>query len=230
MEDVSSREGRTVLFVSHNMGVVRSLCQKAICLDSGQIKYIGGVVEVSERYLSESQADDVVAGIENQISRLPVDPSFRLKVIQIVQRGVITNTVVNGEAVNVVITYAVLQRTRGLRIYVDLCDMDRSIIIRSFHDDDEDEVSDVMPGTYVSCVHIPPDLLAPKPYELRIYGTIFNERCVTPGGVGVTLYVERSNTINRAYPSDPVRAKLQPRLKWDTTAITNTNNSTNNIG
>ena len=37
MEDVSRNEGRTVLFVSHNMGVVRTLCNKGILLKNGQI-------------------------------------------------------------------------------------------------------------------------------------------------------------------------------------------------
>ena len=40
MEDVSTNEGRTVLFVSHNMGVIQQLCQKAILLKSGCIEGI----------------------------------------------------------------------------------------------------------------------------------------------------------------------------------------------
>ncbi len=41
MGDVATKEGRTVLFVSHNMTTVRALCQKAYLLDGGQIKYQG---------------------------------------------------------------------------------------------------------------------------------------------------------------------------------------------
>jgi lipopolysaccharide transport system ATP-binding protein len=53
MEDVS-KEGRTVLFVSHNMGAVRQLCNKGILLDFGNISNIGETVDVIRDYLNTS--------------------------------------------------------------------------------------------------------------------------------------------------------------------------------
>lgn len=53
MQDVSRREGRTVLFVSHNMGSIRQLCTKAILLDKGQVQAQGGVDEIVNRYLNQ---------------------------------------------------------------------------------------------------------------------------------------------------------------------------------
>ena len=37
MKNVSNEEGRTILFVSHNMGMITSLCNQAICLENGNI-------------------------------------------------------------------------------------------------------------------------------------------------------------------------------------------------
>lgn len=54
MQDVSKGEGRTVLFVSHNMSAVRSLCHTGILLDNGQISYKGEIHETVTRYLSEN--------------------------------------------------------------------------------------------------------------------------------------------------------------------------------
>jgi lipopolysaccharide transport system ATP-binding protein len=51
MEDVA-RAGRTVVFVSHNMGAVRGLCEKAMWLDGGELKAQGEVYEVVESYLA----------------------------------------------------------------------------------------------------------------------------------------------------------------------------------
>jgi len=68
----------------------------------------------------------------------------------------------------------------------------------------------------VSRATIPADLLAPRAYELRLQGTIYNVRSVPPGGIVIPLLVERSNGINRAYPLDPIRSKLLPRIKWET--------------
>lgn len=52
MQDVSRGEGRTVLFVSHNMGSVRNLCKKGILLKDGMIEYIGKVDDVVDKYLT----------------------------------------------------------------------------------------------------------------------------------------------------------------------------------
>jgi lipopolysaccharide transport system ATP-binding protein len=51
MEDVSQSEGRTVLFVSHNMGTINQLCNKAILLKSGKISDIGQTGDVVRNYM-----------------------------------------------------------------------------------------------------------------------------------------------------------------------------------
>lgn len=48
-----ARGGRTVLFVSHNMGAVRSLCTKGVFIEGGRIKSVGSAPEIVNKYLSE---------------------------------------------------------------------------------------------------------------------------------------------------------------------------------
>jgi lipopolysaccharide transport system ATP-binding protein len=50
MREVSS-EGRTVIFVSHNMGAVIGLCERGIMLNAGRIAHVGSVSEVVAKYL-----------------------------------------------------------------------------------------------------------------------------------------------------------------------------------
>lgn len=57
MQDVSKGEGRTVLFVSHNMASVRSLCHTGVLLENGMVKMIDRVGTVIDQYLT--------AGIDN---------------------------------------------------------------------------------------------------------------------------------------------------------------------
>ena len=52
MQDVSKGGGRTVLFVSHNMAAVRSLCQKGVVLCDGMTDFIGTADEAVNHYLS----------------------------------------------------------------------------------------------------------------------------------------------------------------------------------
>jgi lipopolysaccharide transport system ATP-binding protein len=46
-----AREGRTVVFVSHNLGLIRALCKRGILLNSGKVVADGGIEEASEKYL-----------------------------------------------------------------------------------------------------------------------------------------------------------------------------------
>lgn len=51
MNELSTGEGRTVLFVSHNMSQVKTLCNKGILLHKGELSYSGNITEVCDRYL-----------------------------------------------------------------------------------------------------------------------------------------------------------------------------------
>ena len=53
MQDVSKGEGRTVLFVSHNMAAVRSLCTRGVMLKNGTIDFIGTIPNTLEHYLKD---------------------------------------------------------------------------------------------------------------------------------------------------------------------------------
>jgi lipopolysaccharide transport system ATP-binding protein len=57
MNEVSSRDGRTVLFVTHNMGVVTSLCPQVIWLDRGSVREQGPTREVVDQYMSRHLVD-----------------------------------------------------------------------------------------------------------------------------------------------------------------------------
>jgi lipopolysaccharide transport system ATP-binding protein len=56
MKEVSRRQGRTVLFVSHNMASIRQLCSRAVCLDDGQVAGDGRCDEIVESYLSSAMS------------------------------------------------------------------------------------------------------------------------------------------------------------------------------
>ena len=55
MQDVSRGEGRTVLFVSHNMGAVKNLCKTGILLENGMIRNTGNVDDIVNEYLIQNQ-------------------------------------------------------------------------------------------------------------------------------------------------------------------------------
>jgi lipopolysaccharide transport system ATP-binding protein len=57
MKDISGNDGRTVLFVSHNMAAVKSLCTRGIVLENGKVAYEGGTDECVSFYLSKKEGN-----------------------------------------------------------------------------------------------------------------------------------------------------------------------------
>lgn len=63
MQDVSRGEGRTVLFVSHNMAAVRQLCKNSIILDQGSIAKSGKTEETINYYLNQSETKNFTSHV-----------------------------------------------------------------------------------------------------------------------------------------------------------------------
>lgn len=81
MEDVG-KEGRTILFVSHNMVAVKTLCSRGIVLNKGQVMYQGGVEDAVEQYVGQDSLDKNQIYWDN-ISIAPENEYIRLKSISI---------------------------------------------------------------------------------------------------------------------------------------------------
>src|SRR5690606_33238530 len=69
MENVS-KDGRTVLFVSHNMDMVAKLCSKGLILQGGRIGEINNVDKVIANYISQSNTDSVLFEAASEESAL----------------------------------------------------------------------------------------------------------------------------------------------------------------
>ena len=87
MHQVSEKEGRTVLFVSHNMTAVQSLCTKGILLRNGQIASIGETKNTINEYLSKDSANQFNQSWD-KIETAPGNDAIRLKRVTVVPVGV----------------------------------------------------------------------------------------------------------------------------------------------
>ena len=71
MKSVSQNEGRTVLFVSHNMASIRSLCKTGVLLENGFVKYSGEISDVVNKYLAiDINSVDFNSDIASRVDRL----------------------------------------------------------------------------------------------------------------------------------------------------------------
>lgn len=60
MKQLAEEEGRTILYVSHNMSTVKKLCDRAIVLSHGEVAFAGKTEDAISVYLSEDKLDNIV--------------------------------------------------------------------------------------------------------------------------------------------------------------------------
>jgi lipopolysaccharide transport system ATP-binding protein len=216
--EVSKNEGRTVIFVSHNMQAIRTLCRRAQLLNNGRIVADGAADTIADLYLKEIPTAQGVEELHKVIQALPQDTTFKLENITLMQNGyAVYSDMANGSPLDIEIAYSVLEQATGLRVYFDLCDLEGALLFRSFNDEQEEGIPIVKPGAYLSRAQIPANLLGPMQYVLRIQAGIFNVRnCLPLDAVGITLDVKNTGSYNRAYLADTFRGKLAPIIPWKT--------------
>ena len=73
MSDVSRKEGRTILYVSHNMNTIRQLCSRCIVLDQGKMIYDGDIEEAIAIYMGVRAN----SGSRVELARMERDPEFQ---------------------------------------------------------------------------------------------------------------------------------------------------------
>ena len=216
MNDISG-SGRTILFVSHNMQAVRQLCQRVVWLENGRIRQIGRNDETINHYLAAEKRTESLRELNEEISKAPADPAFRLRDVDVLQDGVSATELVSGKAVEVRFTYDVLQDAQGLHVYFMLCDMDGSLIFESLHNGDSSEYLPlVRRGSYVSAAVIPADFLAGRSYELQIQAGIASVRGFFKTPPAISIHVHNAGLVNRAYAGYDTPGKLAPLIRWRT--------------
>ncbi len=213
MSDVASH-GRTVLFVSHNMPAVQSLCQTAILLREGRVVDRGSSTAVVGRYLQHVSTRQGREEISRQIVSFPPDPVFRLLSVRTVQGGEDVTSVLNGDELRIEIAFEVSATTLALHVYFQIVDMEETILVESIHNGDRAETPLVEAGRYVASAVIPPDFLAARPYQIRVFAGIANVRACLPEPVRLNIDVQQSGVVNRAYPGYQSPARIAPRLDW----------------
>lgn len=95
MEELTGREQRTILFVSHNIAAVRSFCDKSIVLEAGRLKFSGSIADGLTHYSSKKslQADDDlfydinINNGQDVLSDTPFSILFKCKKLQKGQKG-----------------------------------------------------------------------------------------------------------------------------------------------
>ena len=131
MQDVSQGQGRTVLFVSHNMHSMLMLCKSGVLLEHGQIKSIGNIATIVDQYINE---DTSKSSIEMYYKEKEMDPDITANYIRISSFKLLDEKSVaihQGKRLNGRITIDSLLDVNDVRFRITILNMSGSAISMS---------------------------------------------------------------------------------------------------
>lgn len=215
MGDVA-QQGRTVLFVSHNMSAILRLTQEAIVLNKGQMLMRGPTQEAVDFYLSSGQAqagERIWDGEDVPASSAPFRP-ISLKVKD--RSGKVVDTVRSTEPVHIEFEYQLAAPITGLRIGLYLSTMRGEYVFASFDTDDSqmfDKFDSRKSGRYVSRAEIPADIFNEGRYTVGVNASSFGVRRYFMDENALAFNVDISGAPGTQW-GEPRVGPVRPRLAW----------------
>jgi len=136
MGDVASKEGRTVLFVSHNMGAVQELCNRVVLISHGDMILDGSAIAVIGEYIENASEYTRFGGnLIDQLNQKDQE-GFRLIDVKVVSdNNLITGFFNSDENIFIEISFEIDKPISNLSVGFDLKNSDGSILLRSLHTD-----------------------------------------------------------------------------------------------
>ena len=221
MGDISKGEGRTVLFVSHNMAAVKSLCSTVLILENGKVMFNGETDQATALYLnsgnSASDSNELNEYIQNQ-----KDDSLLLTKVLVYQNNSSADHIFYSNLeVFIQIEYEVLKDVLGLRVGFDLIDLSSgAVIFRTFEDDELKKAETVLKGKYVVRTTIPMNFLKGGLFAIKLAIGIHNVRWIVfDDNLIVRFSVTNIGGLNSAF-LDTRPGFIMPNLQWEKNKIT----------
>ncbi len=209
-------EGRTVLFVSHNMAAVKSLCTRAILLEEGRVAADGVVDEIVDQYLGSMRPNIRSEWIPDDVPRTGTGEA-RIRQIEFTDTdgGALTQVFL-GQTFRVGLLVEVTSRIPDLFAGVGVSATDGTAIAFSYSNDRGQPLWDLDPGWHRIVVDVDITLL-PRLYTLDVLLSRTDRRQVDYIQQVLTFtalsVAERGPDV---YPWPNVRGYVRPAARWQT--------------
>jgi lipopolysaccharide transport system ATP-binding protein len=215
MSDVA-QQGRTVLFVSHNMSAILRLTQEAIVLKKGQLIKRAPTPEAVDFYLSSGQAESGQRVWEADEVPAASQP-FRPVAIRIKDRsGNVVDTVRSTEPLTVEWEYQLDAPITALRVGIYLSTMRGEYVFTSFDTDDAKQYEQfgMRPaGRYISRCEIPADFFNEGRYSLGVNASSFGVKRYFMDENALSFNVDISGAPGTQW-AEARQGPIRPRLNW----------------
>ncbi|MCX5815833.1 MAG: ABC transporter ATP-binding protein [Proteobacteria bacterium] len=227
MGDVA-REGRTVLFVSHNMAAMRNLCQRVILLDSGKVAMDSDASDVVSCYLDEKTVEGAIISSDALEKRMEgyirrKNPIIRLREVALIDRsGLARQTFYSDEGILVSMVFECFKQVQNLHIAIYIVNDDGSSILGTLNLDDTGIVENcynLNSGVYRAICTFPANTFGEKRFFLDVHlQYIKTEHLIFQKILGFDVKFKGYNNITDG--CDPY-VHFRPRLKWDISPLNN---------
>ena len=215
MSDVAG-EGRTVLFVSHNMSAVTRLTKECIILEHGKMTQRAPSAEAVDYYLSHgyekggerSWTDDEIPSEAH-----PFKP-IAMRVMN--AKGQVVDSARSIEPLTLEMEYSLDSAITGLRVGIYLMTVRGDYVFTSFDTDDPEQFSkhaERKAGHYISRCTIPADLLNEGRYTLGVNASVFRVKRYFQDANAVVFNVNPTGAPGMHWV-EPRQGVTRPRLDW----------------
>ena len=165
--DEAGREGRTILFVSHNMGVISKLCSSCVWLDKGEVRDIGQTGSVVNAYMLSGISD--LSGEMTFKDDMGKTAQFK-KITLMDKEGSVAQKFDCDHPVTIKLDIQVRKQVGGLYGYILLCKPDGTqvLVSDSFDAVANNPLDNLSVGTHTFTVVIPPRTLGHGDYMMQL--------------------------------------------------------------
>lgn len=216
MNDVA-QEGRTVLFVSHNMSAILRLTQETIVLDEGKIVMRGPTPEAVDHYLN--------MGLTKQGERFWTDEelsdrmgAFKPVALRILNpKGQVVDTVNAAEGFSIEFEYQLKEAISGLRVGLYMMTTRGEYVFTTFDTDDPAlfERFSVRPaGRYISRCYIPPNLMNEGRFILGLNASSYRIRRYFQDDKALTFTIDATGAPGTHWPEQRL-GPVRPDFDWN---------------
>jgi lipopolysaccharide transport system ATP-binding protein len=216
MSDVAE-QGRTVMFVSHNMSAILRLTEETLVIDKGNLLLRAPTQEAVDYYLSRGlrQEGQRIWGKKDiPASAAPFHP---IAVRLLDEDNQVTDTVRSVNPITLEVEYEVEKAIKGLRVGIYLITSRGEFVFTSFDTDQPakfDKYSQRKKGIYISRCVIPANLLNAGRYVVGINASAFRIKTYFHDEQAFAFNVDASGSPGMHWPETRL-GPVRPALQWE---------------
>ncbi|MFZ6026497.1 MAG: ABC transporter ATP-binding protein [Chloroflexota bacterium] len=216
MSDVA-QQGRTVLFVSHNMSAILRLTEETIVIDKGRLALRAATPQAVDYYMAagfDRMGERLWTGDEVSADCAPFRPlALRVRNAQ----GAAVDTLRSTEAITIEVEYRLDSAITGLRVGIYLLTMRGEYVFTSFDTDDPlafDRFSTRPAGRFISRAHVPANLLNEGRYVLAVNASSFRVKRYFQDEQALSFTIDGAGAPGKHWP-EPRLGPVRPDLDWE---------------